>query len=105
MGFWVHGLCIIQEDMVEKNSQVRLMSCIYSQAMSTVVWLGTPTLKRFWSFWETISLINLPNMAMKITGRSEQVNLKRSRSGIGNPSEISALDHTSEEYRPFKSWL
>jgi hypothetical protein len=44
MGFWVHGLCINQEDMMEKNSRVRLMSCIYSQAMSTVVWLGLPTL-------------------------------------------------------------
>jgi hypothetical protein len=42
MGFWVHGLCIIQEDMVEKNSQVRLMSSIYSRALSTVVWLGLP---------------------------------------------------------------
>jgi hypothetical protein len=71
MGFWVHGLCINHEDMVEKNSQVRLISCIYSQAMSTVVWLGTPTLKRFWVFLETISLITLPNMAMKMTWRSQ----------------------------------
>ena len=28
---------------MEKDSQVRLMSSIYSQAMSTVVWLGLPT--------------------------------------------------------------
>ena len=43
MGFWVYGLYINQEDMMEKDSQVRLMSSIYSQAMSTVVWLGLPT--------------------------------------------------------------
>lgn len=43
MGFWVDGLCINQEDILEKNHQVRLMSRIYSQATSTVVWLGSST--------------------------------------------------------------
>lgn len=44
IGFWVDGLCINQEDILEKNHQVGLMSRIYSQAFSTVVWLGPSTL-------------------------------------------------------------
>lgn len=40
MGFWIDGLCINQANVVEKNHQVNLMKRIYSQALSTIVWLG-----------------------------------------------------------------
>jgi hypothetical protein len=39
MGFWVDGLCINQGDLLKKNQQIGLMNRIYSQALSTIVWL------------------------------------------------------------------
>lgn len=41
MAFWIDGLCINQEDLAEKNHQVNLMKQIYSEALSTIVWLGS----------------------------------------------------------------
>lgn len=96
---------------MEKDSQVRLMSSIYSQVMSTVVGsdfqlqVATQLLIRFWKFLETVLLITLSRTVMRITGHYQLVNLNRSRSGIGHPSWLSTPDHTSEEYGPFKSWL
>ncbi|KAF1838118.1 hypothetical protein BDW02DRAFT_52709 [Decorospora gaudefroyi] len=40
MGFWIDGLCINQNNVVEKNHQVGLMKCIYSRAFSVITWLG-----------------------------------------------------------------
>ena len=37
---WVDQICIDQANMKEKSHQVKLMSKIYSRAVSTVVWLG-----------------------------------------------------------------
>ncbi len=37
---WVDQICIDQANMREKSHQVKLMSKIYSRAVSTVVWLG-----------------------------------------------------------------
>ena len=77
---------------MEKDSQVRLMSSIYSQVMSTVVGsdfqlqVATQPLIRFWKFLETILLITLSRTAMRTTGRYQLVNLNRSWSGIGHPS-------------------
>ncbi|KAK4647376.1 uncharacterized protein QC761_0000320 [Podospora bellae-mahoneyi] len=39
---WVDAVCINQEDMDERNSQVMLMGEIYSKAARTLVWLGCP---------------------------------------------------------------
>jgi len=39
-GFWIDGLCINHTDILEKNHQVSIMQQIYSEALSTVVWLG-----------------------------------------------------------------
>ncbi|KAI2602040.1 heterokaryon incompatibility protein-domain-containing protein [Hypoxylon sp. NC1633] len=40
---WIDAICINQEDEAEKTHQVRLMSRIYSEARSTLIWLGGPT--------------------------------------------------------------
>ncbi|KAL6711762.1 hypothetical protein ACN47E_002805 [Coniothyrium glycines] len=40
MAFWVDGLCINQDNVLEKNHQVKLMKRIYTEALSVVVWLG-----------------------------------------------------------------
>ena len=37
---WIDGICINQNDLGERNSQVRLMRDIYSGASSVAVWLG-----------------------------------------------------------------
>ncbi|OJJ70403.1 hypothetical protein ASPBRDRAFT_44563 [Aspergillus brasiliensis CBS 101740] len=40
---WVDYFCINQEDMLEKNTQVPLMSQIYRNASSVIAWLGEPS--------------------------------------------------------------
>ena len=37
---WVDALCINQEDVIERNQQVRLMSDIYKSASEVLIWLG-----------------------------------------------------------------
>lgn len=37
---WVDALCINQDDILEKNHQVRYMSDIYEKASKTMIWLG-----------------------------------------------------------------
>jgi hypothetical protein len=37
---WTDAICINQEDVVEKGSQVAMMGTIYAKATSTLVWLG-----------------------------------------------------------------
>ena len=39
--FWIDAICIIQHDIRERNSQVRIMGQIYSAAVEVWVWLGT----------------------------------------------------------------
>lgn len=40
---WVDALCINQRDPLEKAKQIPLVSRIYEQATSVVIWLGEPT--------------------------------------------------------------
>jgi hypothetical protein len=37
---WIDALCINQEDVDERNTQVAMMGTIYESAMQVVVWLG-----------------------------------------------------------------
>ncbi|KAI1034235.1 hypothetical protein LB503_012517 [Fusarium chuoi] len=37
---WIDAICINQSDVDERNSQVRLMGCIYSSASCVISWLG-----------------------------------------------------------------
>jgi hypothetical protein len=37
---WIDALCIHQQDINERNSQVRIMDQIYTKAQMTVIWLG-----------------------------------------------------------------
>ncbi|POS76294.1 hypothetical protein DHEL01_v205313 [Diaporthe helianthi] len=37
---WVDALCINQEDIPERNAQVRIMNDIYKRAWGTMIWLG-----------------------------------------------------------------
>ncbi|KAL4722251.1 hypothetical protein ACLX1H_011032 [Fusarium chlamydosporum] len=48
MNLWIDSICINQADIDERNSQVELMSSIFSEAKLVVVWLGqsSPALER-----------------------------------------------------------
>jgi hypothetical protein len=37
---WIDAICINQNDIPERNAQVRLMDSVYSHAQQTIVWLG-----------------------------------------------------------------
>ncbi|KAH8679988.1 heterokaryon incompatibility protein-domain-containing protein [Tricladium varicosporioides] len=55
--FWIDAICINQEDLDERSSQVQLMRDIYRGAGRTIVWLGDES---FWSlrlfeFLESVS--------------------------------------------------
>ncbi|KAG8666666.1 hypothetical protein FPOAC1_011476 [Fusarium poae] len=38
--YWIHAICINQNDIDERNRQVRIMHHIYFRAQTVVVWLG-----------------------------------------------------------------
>ena len=40
---WIDAICIDQNDLEERNSQVKLMGSIYGQAKEVLVWLGPAT--------------------------------------------------------------
>ena len=40
--WWIDALCINQQDVEEKNQQVRLMRQIYGKAKQVCIWLGEP---------------------------------------------------------------
>ena len=40
--WWIDALCINQDDVEEKNEQVKLMCKIYSKAKKVYAWLGKP---------------------------------------------------------------
>ena len=42
---WADAICINQNDVVEKGSQVKLMNRIYGNATTVCVWLGCTTLQ------------------------------------------------------------
>jgi hypothetical protein len=44
--FWIDAICINQEDLGERSSQVELMRDIYKGSSRTVVWIGNES---FWS--------------------------------------------------------
>ncbi|KAG9240622.1 heterokaryon incompatibility protein-domain-containing protein, partial [Calycina marina] len=39
---WVDAICINQSDLIEKNSQIRMMTFTYSRATQVLIWLGIP---------------------------------------------------------------
>jgi hypothetical protein len=40
---WIDSICINQNDIAEKNSQIQLMPFIYERAKNVVIWLGEAT--------------------------------------------------------------
>jgi hypothetical protein len=59
---WVDAICVNQEDLEERSSQVVLMSAIYSSASEVIVWLGPPKEgldDLVWASTELLSAIQL----------------------------------------------
>ncbi len=44
--FWIDAVCINQDDVAERNRQVRIMDQIYFRARTVLVWLGSGYAKR-----------------------------------------------------------
>lgn len=60
---WADALCINQENITERNAQVRMMGDIYARATNTMIWLGeedddvaraTEYFQRFFEAWEIL---------------------------------------------------
>lgn len=45
---WIDTICINQDDPHERSEQVRIMRHIYSQALRTLIWLGTKSYTKAW---------------------------------------------------------
>jgi hypothetical protein len=39
--WWIDAICINQEDVLERNQQVNLMTRIYKKAVGVHIWLGS----------------------------------------------------------------
>ncbi|KAF8846852.1 HET-domain-containing protein, partial [Acephala macrosclerotiorum] len=60
--FWIDAICIDQENILERNHQVELMSTLYSQAHSVIAWLG-PEADDSW-----MAMIYFQRIGRKTTG-------------------------------------
>ncbi|KAK3935395.1 heterokaryon incompatibility protein-domain-containing protein [Diplogelasinospora grovesii] len=50
--YWIDAICINQDDVSERNSQVRIMPHIYGRAQTVVIWLGKRYLEANRELWE-----------------------------------------------------
>jgi hypothetical protein len=63
---WIDALCINQEDLDERASQVLIMGEIYASSVETIVWLGEPNAHFEDFYWTVTSLLpKLEDMAQK----------------------------------------
>ena len=65
---WIDGVCINQEDVDERNGQVRLMRHIYESAACTHIWLGEPADD------SAVAIRLLRNLASEWKGQEEAPN-------------------------------
>jgi len=59
---WIDAICINQEDISERNSQLRMMSHIYFRAKRVLVWLGAEYEKyqQFFLMERLFNVLQLP---------------------------------------------
>ena len=84
LAFWVDAICINQEDVVERNRQVRRMADIYKEAISIQVWLGSSE--------------NNSDLAMAKMTQIFQDCLRDSKTGCG------ARDHVTSDPQENPAW-
>lgn len=56
---WIDAICINQEDIEERSSQVANMGLVYSKATCVWAWLGLGTERQLWAF-QDIALVDWP---------------------------------------------
>ncbi|KAK4465092.1 heterokaryon incompatibility protein 6,OR allele [Cladorrhinum samala] len=64
---WVDALCINQNDIPERNSQVSLMRDIYRQAECVLIWLGGPVMVDDKELWAIPHLLEAQEKNLKRT--------------------------------------
>ncbi|KAH7372044.1 heterokaryon incompatibility protein-domain-containing protein [Cadophora sp. MPI-SDFR-AT-0126] len=85
--FWIDAICINQNDVLEKNSQVAMMGEIYAAASLTLVWLGecNPAISEAIDMLEASQLVHaeggLPAIDLNHTINS--LNHKSAWKGVG----------------------
>jgi hypothetical protein len=79
---WIDQLCINQDDILEKNSQVPLMKVIYEKARDVLVWLGPAK-------DESDHLLRILKKVGKQASQAELWNTDASISGMARAFEVS----------------
>lgn len=62
---WVDAVCINQDDIPERNSQVSLMRNIYQQAKCVLIWLGGPVMVNEKDVWAIPHLLEAQEKNLK----------------------------------------
>ncbi|KAH8600097.1 heterokaryon incompatibility protein-domain-containing protein [Bisporella sp. PMI_857] len=84
---WVDALCINQEDLKERESQVSLMGQIYSSATEVIVWLGPPRFGLDDFVWATTEFLTaLSTVGKKLQASGESPASLYKTSNLGDPS-------------------
>lgn len=91
---WVDAICINQEDVPERNHQVALMSRIYSQSKTTLIWIGDKDA----TSWPAIAL------ARWMSARIKSSRDRRSFAWLADPTFETLLDDFSPR-DPFEAVL
>lgn len=73
---WVDAICINQNNMEERSSQVAMMGLIYSKAINVWAWVGLGT-KRHHSAFQHIAKIDWPAEVQKIVNGQESSAIKQ----------------------------
>jgi hypothetical protein len=66
---WIDAICINQQDLQERGSQVKQIQKVYESAMSTFVWLGdaTPLSRKAFEFLYAVPILVSPEKTSRST--------------------------------------
>ena len=64
---WIDAICINQDDIPERNQQVRIMPHIYSRAQMVLVWLGLPDKSKILTPWHWVERGSTPGLLQKLS--------------------------------------
>ena len=96
--FWIDAICINQQDVVERNKQVSLMSLIYRTALGVTVWLGEQ------SHLDRKSLALVLKILEKLSsGLLLDLRNQLSKDGLGDTANSIVYDTLKNELQTFSS--
>lgn len=107
---WVDAICINQQDLKERSSQVKLMASIYGQAELVIAWLGVERLDSHIAFhyltwlgtkivvdWATMEVSSTSREYSWVADMEEELGL--------SDAEWDALDHTFNQPWFRRLWI